>query len=170
MFGAIKAKLRDVNTIRHLCELAEAHALRDQQAKPGAEHFLLAALDLEDGTAGQAFERAGADPVNLKPAIERQYAAALQSIGIALPGSDGEDKSPRKLQPGVYNAAPSGQEVMQELARTRDRHAPLLGAHVVAIVAAMPHGVASRALRELGVDATMLRTVADEISASRQSS
>ena len=36
---------------------------------------------------------------------------------------------------------------MKELAANRNDHRPLLGAHVVAIVAAMEQGVAARALR-----------------------
>lgn len=62
MFGRIRSKLNDMNTIKLLCEGAEAHALQDQQREPGAEHFLLAALDLPDGTARLAFEKAGAQP------------------------------------------------------------------------------------------------------------
>lgn len=167
MFRAIKTKLGNMGTISTLCERAEAHALQDRQPQAGAEHFLLAALDLDDGTARLAFQRAGVDPAALRPAIEKQYATALQSIGIAATADEGESLAPRDAEPGVYCAAASGQEVMRILADGRGRHDPLQGAHVVAIVAAMPHGVASRALREMGVDAMGLRTAADEIVASR---
>lgn len=71
MFNSFMTKLRDARTIKTLCERAEVHALRDQQQKPGAEHFLLAALDLEDGTARLAFSRAGAAPEGLHTAIEQ---------------------------------------------------------------------------------------------------
>jgi Clp amino terminal domain, pathogenicity island component len=56
MFARIKARLSSMSTLKSLCLRAEQHALRDQQRQPGAEHFLLAALDLPDGTARQAFE------------------------------------------------------------------------------------------------------------------
>lgn len=55
---------------------------------------------------------------------------------------------------------------MQELAATRKDHAPLLGAHVVGIVAAMSQGVAPRALRALGVDPATLKSAADAIVAA----
>lgn len=160
MFKRIRAKLDDMSTIKRLCERAEAHALQDQQREPGAEHFLLAALDLPDGTARLAFERAGAEPDALKGAIERQYGDALQSIGLM---ANAPDDTPLSANPGAYQAAPSGQAIMQELAQTRRDHAPLLGAHVVSIVAGLPQGVAPRALRALGVDPAILKSSADAI-------
>lgn len=168
MFSSISARFRDMGTIRRLSEMAEAHALQDRQQRPGAEHFLLAALDLDDGTARRAFKQSGVDPDGFRLAIERQYAAALDSVGIAVaPAAIAAGRTPRRAEPGVYRAAPSGQEVMQALAASRRGHAPLLGAHIVAIVASMPHGVAARALRTMGADAATLRAAADEIAGNR---
>jgi len=164
VFSNIKSKLHDMSTIRKLCETAESHALQDRQRQPGAEHFLLAALDLEDGTARLAFQAINADPDRLKLAIGHQYEAALLSVGITVaPADNGNDAAPKRSEPGAYQAAPSGQELMQTLAGSR-QHAPLLGAHIVAIVASMPHGVAARALRGMGIDATELRVAAEEIA------
>lgn len=161
MFEGIKSKLNDMGTIKILCERAEAHALQDQQREPGAEHFLLAALDLPDGTARLAFERVGAEPDNLKAAIEQQYGESLRSIGFAV---DAPRDGSMSANSGTYQAAPSGQEVMQGLAATRKDHGPLLGAHVVGIVAGMSHGVAARALRALGVDSATLKSIAEAIT------
>lgn len=159
MFERIRSKFHDVGTIKRLCERAEAHALHDQQREPGAEHFLLAALDLPDGTARLAFARAGGEPDALKTAIERQYGDALLSIGLTADTST----VPVSAYPGVYHAAPSGQAVMRELAEVRRDHAPLLGAHVVSIVAGLSQGVVPRALRALGVDPVSLKSSADAI-------
>ncbi|WP_077959919.1 Clp protease N-terminal domain-containing protein [Ensifer adhaerens] len=161
MFDGMKSKLNDISTIKLLCERAEAHALLDQQREPGAEHFLLAALDLPDGTARLAFEQVGVEPGAVRAAIERQYTDALRSIGL---NANMPADTPVSTKPGVYQAAPSGREVMEELAATRKHHSPLLGAHVVGIVAGMSHGVAARALRILGVDCSALKTAADAIA------
>lgn len=166
MFESTKAKLRDMRTIKQLCEAAEAHALSDHQRKPGAEHFLLAALDLSDGTAQLAFKRVGADPATLNQAIEQQYRMALQSIGVSVEPQRVE-AFPQEEKSGVYNSAASGQEVMQALASQRRDHAPLLGAHVVAIVAAMPSGVAARALRTMSIDPNALRAAAEKVADSQ---
>ncbi|MEI3856126.1 MULTISPECIES: Clp protease N-terminal domain-containing protein [Ensifer] len=161
MFQGIKSKLNDMSTVKLLCERAEAHALLDQQREPGAEHFLLAALDLPDGTARLAFEKAGLAPDALRGAIERQYVDALRSIGLKanMPAD-----TPMSASPGIYQAASSGREIMQALAATRRDHGPLLGAHVVGIVAGMSHGVAARALRAMGADPSTLKSAADAIA------
>lgn len=161
MFQGMKSKLDDMRTIKRLCEGAEAYALMDQQREPGAEHFLLAAFDLPDGTARLAFEQAGIASDALRVAIERQYVDALASIGLkaAIPTD-----TPMPVHPGIYHTAASGREIVQELAATRKDHSPLLGAHVVALVAGMSHGVAARALRALGADAIMLKSAAEAIA------
>jgi len=166
MFSQIKSRLNNMNTIKTLCLQAEQHALAGQQRAPGAEHFLLAALDLADDTARQAFERIGADPSILRQAIERQYGEALRSIGLdsKVTEPDADEALPGKLS--LYDAAPSGKEVMQALAKNRHEHGPLLGAHVVAVVAGMQHGVASRALRVMGIDANALKSSAIEVAKS----
>lgn len=161
MFKYIKSKLQDMGTIKRLGELAEAHAQRDRQRRPGAEHFLLAALDLPDGTAHRAFLDAGADPDGLRLAIENQYADALRSIGLEPPGDDAEPEPQVQPQIGPYRAAPSGEHVMQELAANGREHGPLLGAHVVAVVATMEHGVAARALSAMNVDRALLKRSAE---------
>ncbi|WP_375763443.1 hypothetical protein ACE10X_34930 [Bradyrhizobium sp. Pha-3] len=62
MFKGIGSKLNDMGTIKFLCERAETYALQDQQREPGAEHFLLASLDLPDGTwAGGIARRSGSE-------------------------------------------------------------------------------------------------------------
>lgn len=161
MFQGIKSKLNNIGTIKLLCERAETYALQDQQREPGAEHFLLAALDLPDGTARLAFQKAGVEPDALRAAIERQYADALRSIGLK---ADIAADTPMSANPGIYQAASSGREIMQELAAGRKDHSPLLGVHVVGIVAGMSHGVAARALRALGVDSIILKSTADAIA------
>jgi len=164
MFSRIKARFNDIGTIGTLCTGAERHALQDQQREPGAEHFLLAALDLPDGTARRAFEAAGADPVALKHAIARQYGDALAAIGLDVGSSSAAGTEQLAARPGAFNASASGQEVMQALAASRGQHGPLLGAHVVAIVAGMPHGVAARALRAMGVDLAQLKSAAEAVT------
>ena len=164
MFSAIRSKIDDMRTLKALCERAEHYGLQDQQTAPGAEHFLLAALDLSDGTARLAFERVGVSPDALKWAVEQQYAKALAAIGLAAPPPD--DRA-LPANSGLYHAAASRQHVMQELAATRKEHGPLRGAHVVGIIAGQPHGVAARALRVLGIDPAVLKASADSLASGK---
>ncbi len=152
----LKLRFRDIGTIKALCLGAEKHAHQCGEAKPGAEHFLLSALNLPDGSARRVFERIKIDPDRFHDSIRKQYSDALSSIGIdeaALGLGDTEainvDSSTR-----LYNASPSGQAVFHKLVSMRksDKNIPLLGAHVVRAIASMEQGVAARALRAMGVD------------------
>lgn len=159
MFRGLKRRISDMAVIRRLCLEAEAYARKDGQYEPGAEHFLLAALDLPDGTARRAFARVGGDHESLEATIAAQHDSALSAIGV----TPNINLKPGITEPsgGLYLAAPSGQQVMQELAAHRIANSPgLVGADIVAIVAAFPRGVAARALREMGVSRDALRQAA----------
>ena len=56
----LKRRIGEMRTIKTLCTDAERHAHADGAREPGLEHFLLAALDLPDGTLERA-ARAEAD-------------------------------------------------------------------------------------------------------------
>lgn len=161
MLAFIQRRLRDMGTLKSLCLRAENHALADQQRAPGAEHFLMAALDLPDGTAQRAFARLHADPAGLRRAIAHQYDEALATLGID-PGLAGDGLEPPVKARRLYDAAASGQAVVKALAARprQDGDTPLLGAHVVAVVAEMQQGVAPRSLRAMGVDPATLRSAA----------
>ena len=53
------------------------------EEKPSAEHFVLSALCLEDGTAKRAFNKLGIDSKKFQNAIKAQYDEALSSVGIS---------------------------------------------------------------------------------------
>ncbi|RZI84330.1 MAG: peptidase [Rubrivivax sp.] len=160
----IRQRLRDVATLKALCLRAEQHARQDGHDKPGAEHFLLSALELPDGSARRSFTRLQADPDRFREAMARQYREALQHIGIDSACTDAimDNPAPATATRLLYEAQPSGQAVIQGLVTQRqlDRDAPLLGAHVVIAVTAMEQGVAARALATMGVDRTALRSAA----------
>ena len=159
MFENLRRRVHDVGVIRTLCEEAESQAAAEGLANPGAEHFMLAALKLPDGTAERAFVRVGADRAELTDAIRRQYEAALRDVGFPAGPAVATRPGPPMMANTPYRASPSGQEVMRALAEARRGAGarPLVGAHVIAVVAGLEHGVAARALRLLGVDRAALR-------------
>ena len=170
MFERLKLRIRDMRTISALSDGAEKIAHENGEALPGAEHFLLAALALPDGTARRAFQRIGADPDTFHSAIGKQYSDALSSIGLnpTSMGADNDDPEPIHTKRLLYDTKPSGQAFMQELATRRHQHAPLLGAHVVEVIASMKQGVAARTLRTMSIDPDALGAAAkQEIDAFR---
>lgn len=153
----LRNPVRDMRTINALLTGAEAEAHEAGHTMPSAEHLLLSALALPDGTARRAFERLGADPDGLRPAITAQHEQALRAIGIEPPGDEELDvpaggRATRGR--GVFRATASAQAAFRgaaDLAK-EEKGSPLLGAHVVAAVARMEHGTAARALRAMGID------------------
>ena len=176
MFNVLRQRFRDMRTISALCSGAEKIANATGQKEPGAEHLVLSALELPDGTARKAFERIHADPNGFRAAIARQYEDALHNIGIALPSDVAITDEATSLAPskGLLKAQASAQILMQTLYEVKNKEqkadsaAPLLGAHVILAATTAQYGVAVRAFRAMGVEPTKLADAARaEIIASR---
>ncbi|SDG80517.1 Clp amino terminal domain-containing protein, pathogenicity island component [Duganella sp. OV458] len=82
MFAKLKQRWKDTRTIMALSLDAERRALQEGQRHPGAEHYMLAALDLPDGSARRVFERLGADPDAYRAALANRHTAALNAMGL----------------------------------------------------------------------------------------
>lgn len=166
-------RVRDVRTINKLLTGAEAEARRAGESLTGAEHLLLSAIALPDGSARRVFERVGADPDRLQAAIAAQHADALRGIGIQPPDDSALDIAIGSETPaptGAFRSNASARDAFQEASKMArsEGSSGLVGAHVVAAVAQMEHGTASRALREMGVDrASLVDAAREEISAGR---
>lgn len=164
MFANIKRRIDDMKTVAALCRDAEAYALAEGQEQPGSEHFLLAALDLPDGSARQVFTRVGADPNELKSAVKKQYVQALAHVGISE--SDVaealHDSAPLQRRPLPPPARASSIELLKRLANKDGlpKNVALSGALVVAAIAKEQHSVAARALRTMQIDPTRLAEAA----------
>jgi len=163
MFNRIKLRLRDMRTIRKIISGADEEANMMGEEEPGAEHYLLSALKLPDGTAQKVFERVGADKKLFELAIKKQYSDALNAIGIDTKIIE-DDSDPVTSRRILHNSQPSGQAVMKALYALKrdDKDRPLLGAHVVAVVAQMEHGVAARAFMAMGIEQNVILSVVKE--------
>lgn len=162
MFETIQQRFRDMSTIKALCLAAERHANADGQKEPGAEHFVLAALESPDGTARKAFEQIGTDPGGFAAAIARQHVDALQAVGIEVPPGMGDTTVAVPPSTGAYQTQASAHTMMQLLARQQKDNAgaPLLSAHVLVAATSAQHGVALRALKAMGVSPQALAEAA----------
>jgi ATP-dependent Clp protease ATP-binding subunit ClpA len=163
MFKRIKLRLQDIRTISKLIPGADEEAHLMGEDEPGAEHFLLSALKLPDGTAQRVFERVGADSKQFQAAIQKQYRDALKTIGIDATIIE-DAPEPVTSNRVLHNSKPSGQAVMKALytLKSHDNKMPLLGAHVVKVVAQMEHGVAARALKAMGIDQHLILSAVKE--------
>lgn len=139
---------RDVHTIKTLLTEAERQALSLGDDAPGAEHLVLAALTLEDGSARELL---GVDAARFREALVAMHAAALEAVGV--PAFE-EGLHPAPPRPGVYRSEVSAQEVFQraKVLAKQDRRGGLKGAHIVRAAAERGHGTVARVLDRLGID------------------
>lgn len=157
----VRLRLKDMGTLKALCLGAERYAHKNGEESPGAEHFLLSAIDLPDGTARRVFERFGVDRRQIEQAIADQHSEALASIGIDA-SKLGIDESTLDIETptrALYTAKPSAQSMMKALVALRkgDKARPLLGLHVVEVLSSRELGPVARTLRHLGVDRDALK-------------
>lgn len=110
MFAKLKQRWKDTRTIMALSLDAERRALREGQRHPGAEHYMLAALDLPDGSARRVFARLGADPEAYREALANRHTSALNAMGLdasaAAPPADAALGN--ASAPGAANAPHAG--------------------------------------------------------------
>ena len=164
MFGRKKrSRLQDIRIMNELFPAADAVAAADGEPKAGAEHLLIAALDLDTGSARRAFERAGADPDQFRVTVREQHADAMRSVGIRPLNDDllDEHLPPPAPVTGLHVGSPSGHELFRGVVElVRRERSQLYGAYFVLVAAETEHGTIARALRHMDVDPAALAAAA----------
>ena len=156
--------LDDMRTIKQLLTDAEAIAREMGEEEPGAEHLLLSAIGLPDGSAGRVLGSVGIDADRIRTALRDEQADALVSAGVPRETAEAmADPTPLGAAgtPILYGAGPSGREVFQEASKlARSSKQRLAGAHVVAAIAGLERGTMPRVLDRLGVGRQQLADAA----------
>jgi ATP-dependent Clp protease ATP-binding subunit ClpA len=161
MFASLKRKLGDSRLLTCLFTAAESLARAQGRAKPGSEHFVLAALDLPDGRARTAFAALGLSRDAFLSALAGQREAALAAVGVVLaPGARPADAALLPAPAALYEADASGQALARRLAQAERGGRALSSADVLLAVAEEEHTPAARALRALGTERAALRQAA----------
>ena len=156
--------LDDMRTIKQLLTDAERIAREMGEEEPGAEHLLLSAIGLPDGTAARALGSLGVDAGGIRNALRAEQADALVAAGV--PRETAESMAdPDPLGPAgaplLYGAGPSAREVFQEAGRlARSSKQRLAGAHVILAATSLERGTVPRVLHRLGVDRQQLADAA----------
>lgn len=127
----------DVTTIAALLTAAEREAAELGDEQPGAEHLLVAALDLDESTVAL-----GVTANDARAAIRAVHARALGADLALTP-------SARPLA-GAYRSTNSLQEVFQRT-RVLSKGTRLTGMHVVRAAAEREHGTVALVIDELGI-------------------
>ena len=141
---------------------AERIARHDGVERPGAEHLLLASLDL-DGTALAALKELDIDRGQLHQAVVDQHDEALRAIGIEADENaiDASLPLPERAA-GVYRSGPSLQQTFQRAVKlAKADKVPLQSIHVLLAATELEHGTLRRAFDHLGVEIECVRSVAN---------
>jgi len=159
---------KDMKNISLLCLGAEKHAQRNGEEKPGAEHFLLSAFDLPDGTAKKVFERLNVDPSGINQAIKNQHIDALKNAGLDDQSIEDNLEFTEITDPKLklFDTTPSGQTILKTLYQlNKKRKTAFTGAHVLEVIASMKYGIAARTLTAMGIENSALKTaITNEIN------
>ncbi len=125
MFNKLRRARADLATMNALFPAAERIARDDGVEQPGAEHLLLAALDLDD-IATSALSAVDVDRAELRAAIAVQHEEALRAIGVVADDNAITAALPPGGRPrGPYRSQGSMQTAFQravELARRDGQH------------------------------------------------
>ena len=151
-----KKMLDDMRTIKQLLTEAERISREMGEEEPAAEHLLLSAMGLPDGSAARALGTQGVDTAAIRAALREEQADALVAAGVAREAAEAMAE-PVPLgaagAPLLYGAGPSAREVFGEAGKlARSSKQPLAGAHVVIAVAGLEKGTLPRVLDRLGID------------------
>ncbi|TPW12666.1 MAG: Clp domain-containing protein [Acidimicrobiaceae bacterium] len=169
MFNKLRRARADLATMNALFPAAERIARDDGIDQPGAEHLLLAVLDLDDGIAKKAMTIFQVDPAEFRAAIAGQHEEALRTIGVIADDNAIAAALPAGGQPrGLYRAQGSLQTAFQHaVALAKRDKAPLNSGHLLLAITDADHGVVARSLGHLGVDRALLRDHTRSLLATR---
>ncbi|PRY65444.1 ClpA/ClpB-like protein [Glaciihabitans tibetensis] len=166
---AIRNALADIRTMNALFTAAENAATELGDEQPGAEHLLLAALDLDDASARAAFDAVNVTPDEVRSALVQVHAAALRAVGIEAATVDqlGSPGSSRPLT-GPYRSTGSAQDLFQGARRlsASDKPSLLRAGHIVIVAAEAEYGTVARLIDLLEIDRAHLTEAARAAIAS----
>ncbi|MCJ2185370.1 Clp protease N-terminal domain-containing protein [Novosphingobium beihaiensis] len=153
MLKKLRDRVESIRGIAGLCTRAETIARSGGELEPAAEHFLLAALEMEDGSAARTLAALGHDRASLDHAIREQHAAMLLAAGIPQDHLVEGEAVAAPSGTGLYRATASGQQLLQILSlQARERRSGgFQSVHVLEAAAALRHGIVPRVLRKLGI-------------------
>ena len=142
----------DIATLSTVLSTAERESQALGDSIPGAEHVVLAALQLEDSSARDAL---GVSADKFRDAISAVHAAALESLGI---DASTAASSPAPTPPALYQSSPSAREVIQRtrLIHKANKPSGLRAVFFVQAAAEQEQGTTARVLESLGIDRSTL--------------
>lgn len=149
------SRLRSMRTITRLLTDAEAIANREGDRKPGAEHAVVAALRLPEGSAARVFASYGLTDEDLLREVRQIHQEDSGGPGIGAAATIGPVEPAGRL----YDAQRSVRTLLDATRAAFHEHpsSVLTGTHVLIAASEIEDGTLPRALDRLGIDRADLR-------------
>lgn len=164
MFKRITQRFQDMRALSILVQAAEhVSQKRNEGNKPSAEHFVLAAIESQDGAARSVFQKLGIDAANFEEALREQYKNSLNAIGIDVDDASlrVSDDSTDLKSTGLPQATESGSELLRNMSQQNQGRA-FSGADVLRAIDSVSPGPAHRAFTIMGTTAEKVAAAAEE--------
>lgn len=157
--------MHGIRLMNSLFLAAEEEAHRVGEPRPGAEHLVLAAMDMPDGSALRALARVGADPDAFRTALESLYDADLRAAGItvadSLAGVGTDEPSGNRRPFTTAPPTPAAQKLFKTAAKlARKDKTDLYGAYILLVAARTGNGTTARTFRSMGLDLRLVESAA----------
>ncbi len=165
LIKAIKQKFQDMKTIGTLCETAEKIALDNGENTPGAEHFLLASITLEDGGAKRILQKFNVKAADLKDAVLNYHQHVLRDVGISSTGIGDSEYQQAASKNKLYHSQPTTQRLFKTMHKKSEAE-PLGSVHVLEALLTFDVGIIPGVFKILGLNQTALQKEI-ELSKSR---
>jgi len=160
-----KGPMQGIRLMNSVFLAAEEESFRVGESRPGAEHLVLAATGMSDGSARRALARVGTDPDVFRTALGRQHDADLRAVGIAVDDSltdAGTDEPSGNRRPfTTAPPTPAAQKLFKTAAKlARKNKTDLYGAYILLVAAQTENGTTARTFRSMGLDLKLVESAA----------
>ena len=162
MFNRLMQRFRDMRALSSLMQAADRHSqARNEGSKPSVEHFVLAAIDAEDGAATEVFKRLGLDAADFAEALRGQYKNSLTSIGIEVDDASLRisDEATNSNGKGLPQVTESGRNLLEIMAQ-QNQGRPFSGADVLLAIDSVTPGPTHRSFTIMGTSAEKVAAAA----------
>jgi len=158
MFTRLRRARADLATMHALFPAAERIANEDGIERPGAEHLLVASLDLDE-IASMVLHSFDVDRAALRAAIVAQHDEALRAIGVIADDNAIAAALPPTGRPGgPYRSQGSLQTAFRRAVDLAKADGTALNSgHLLLAVTDAEHGTVGRVLDHLAIDPMLLR-------------
>lgn len=164
LLNKLKARKNDMSTLSTLIETSLTHSANSGESIAGAHHLVASAFEMDDNSATRALATLDKSPADFAAALASLDDETLAGLGIEVPDmpSTPVPKSRIGKTDATFEAA---LKAVHDIHNENGDYRPLQSAHVLAGVAAVEYGIASRVFAAMGLErSAVIEACRDQLS------